>query len=275
MRWRSGELHAAVMTMCAVRDTSLHLTTTTPTSCSDAFERRLLQGVVHRLRLHPRVQRMESSWITNDRAPVPPDRRPQSDAQPAPAARRHARARARSQCGRPVRRGRRRWPRGSCLWLHAHIGAGCPMHPVGASHASSACLPRAAGSRFGMNSGATQRAAELAAADPANRAQLGRRRELGERRRPKELPRRAAFEHEPESAAARGVSGACGRGRPGVLHRHGRQATLKDEHPAQHPTVARQHATKPVFNTLAVSVLLLAPRSDARRKYSSKSARQK
>ena len=65
---------------------------------------------------------------------------------------------------------------------------------------------------FGMNSGATQRAVELAAADPANRPQLGRRRELGERRRPKELPRRAAFGHEPETAITHGALG----GREGI-----------------------------------------------------------
>jgi hypothetical protein len=51
--------------------------------------------------------------------------------------------------------------------------------------------------------------------------------------REKILPRRAAFEHEPESAAARGVSGARGTTAPGVLH--GRQATLKDEHPSPTP----------------------------------------
>ena len=37
---------------------------------------------------------------------------------------------------------------------HALHGARCPMHPVGASHACSACLPRAMDSIFGMNSGA-------------------------------------------------------------------------------------------------------------------------
>jgi hypothetical protein len=137
-------------------------------------------------------------------------RRSARDARPAPAARRHARARARSHGGRHTQLRHRRVGRAAAAWLHARIGARCPMHPVGASHSCSACLPRAIGSIFGMNSGATQRAVELAAADPANRAQLGRRRELGERRRPKKLPRRAAFEHEPESAAARGVSGARG-----------------------------------------------------------------
>jgi hypothetical protein len=112
------------------------------------------------------------------------------------------------------------------------------MHPVGASHACSTCLPRAStGSRFGMNSEATQRAVELAAADrdPANRAQLGRRRELGERSRPKKLPCRAAFEHE-WTSRREPLPAGCQvlAGRPGVLH--GRQATLKDEHPSPTPT---------------------------------------
>ena len=96
--------------------------------------------------------------------------------------------------------------RAAAVWLHARIGARCPMHPFGASHSGcSACLPRATGSIFGMNSGSTQRAVELAATDPANRARLGRCRELGERRRPKKLPRRAAFEQEP------GKAGRCPR----------------------------------------------------------------
>jgi hypothetical protein len=101
------------------------------------------------------------------------------------------------------------WPRGSCLAARTHWRA-MPDAP-GWCEPLVLSVPAARHpSIFGMNSGATQRAVELAAADPANRAQLGRRRELGERRRPKKLPRRAAFEHEPESAAARGVSGARG-----------------------------------------------------------------
>ena len=121
------------------------------------------------------------------------------------------------------------------------------MHPVGASHACSACLPRATGSRFGMNSGATQRAVELqlAAADPTRPTVRGLAVEsgapLGERRRPKQLPRRAAFEHvEPERAAASAALPAgCQAlaGRPGVLHGPGRQATLrKMKTQAQHPS---------------------------------------
>ena len=136
--------------------------------------------------------------------------------------------------------------RAAAAWLHARIGARCPMHPVRvwATRAHTACLPRATGSIFGMNSGETQRAVELAAADPANRARLGPRRELGERRRPKELPRRAAFEHEPERAAARGLSGARTRDDP-VRCTAARRRSKGNTPAAQHPST--QH---PVFNTL-------------------------
>ena len=41
-------------------------------------------------------------------------RRSPRDGRLAPAVRRHAGARAPSECGRPLRRGHRRWPRGSC-----------------------------------------------------------------------------------------------------------------------------------------------------------------
>jgi hypothetical protein len=134
---------------------------------------------------------------------------------------------------------------GSCLAVlsvpvRTHIGARCPQctRLVRATRAQRACrAPPASGSRFGMNSEATQRAVELAAADrdPANRAQLGRRRELGERSRPKKLPCRAAFEHE-WTSRREPLPAGCQvlAGRPGVLH--GRQATLKDEHPSPTPT---------------------------------------
>eukprot|EP00964_Phaeocystis_antarctica_P083594 scaffold52584_cov63-Phaeocystis_antarctica.AAC.5 len=64
-----------------------------------------------------------------------------------------------------------------------------------------------------MNSGATQRARanrELAAADPAHRAQLGRRLELAARSRPEILPCGAPFGHELETAAlVRGTLVGC------------------------------------------------------------------
>jgi hypothetical protein len=53
------------------------------------------------------------------------------DGRLAPAARRHARARARSQCGRPLRRGHRRWPRGSCLAAGGEAARGDQSAPGG------------------------------------------------------------------------------------------------------------------------------------------------
>ena len=125
---------------------------------------------------------------------------------------------------------------------------------------------------FGMNSGSTQRAVELAATDPANRARLGRCRELGERRRPKKLPRRAAFEQEP------GKAGRCPRAvrrsrddpvcctqrerervqsfiRAYKQQTNGGQATLKDENQHPSPTLRHLNPTPRVFNSLRVSVL--------------------
>ena len=61
-------------------------------------------------------------------------------------------------------------------------------------HAVAARLPRATGSVFGMNSGATQRADELAATDPVNRSQLGRRLELAAHSSPREMQVGAVFE---------------------------------------------------------------------------------
>ena len=45
-----------------------------------------------------------------------------------------------------------------------------------------------------MNSGATQRADELAATDPVNRSQLGRRLELAAHSRPQKMQVDAVFE---------------------------------------------------------------------------------
>ena len=55
-----------------------------------------------------------------------------------------------------------------------------------------------------------RRAGELAAADPAHRARLGRRLELVARSRPEILPCGAPFRHEPETA----ITHARGIGRP-------------------------------------------------------------
>jgi hypothetical protein len=98
-------------------------------------------------------------------------------------------------------------------WCCLNWARGAQSALVGDSdHAADAHRPRGMGSVFGTNSRATRRAGELAAADPANRARLGRRRELGERRRPKRLPGRAAFGHVPETAITHGALG----GREGI-----------------------------------------------------------
>ena len=126
----------------------------------------------------------------------------------APAAARHACQRPARQinCRRPARQ--RPTTLRLCGSGAAQIGCAAPnLHLVGDSRGG--CSPAA---RHGLGirhelSRATRRADELAAADTANRARLGRRRELGERRRPKELPRRAAFGHEPETAIDHGALG--------------------------------------------------------------------
>ena len=81
-----------------------------------------------------------------------------------------------------------------------------------AMHTPAAHRSRGAGSSFVMNSRATRRAGELAAADPANRARLGRRLELDARSRPEISPCGAPFGHEPETAIDHGALG----GREGI-----------------------------------------------------------
>ena len=73
--------------------------------------------------------------------------------------------------------------------------------------AAAAHRPRGAGSSFVMNSRATRRAGELAAADPAHRAWLGRRLQLDARSRMEKLPRGAPFGFELETAIDHGVLG--------------------------------------------------------------------
>ena len=70
--------------------------------------------------------------------------------------------------------------------------------------------PRATGSILGTNSRATQRAGELAAADPAYRARLARRLQLDARSRPETLLGGAPFGHALERALVRGKLVGCG-----------------------------------------------------------------
>ena len=112
-----------------------------------------------------------------------------------------------------------------------------------ATRAQRACrAPPASGSRFGMNSEATQRAVELAAllTRPTVRslAVVGSSANAEGRNNCRAARRSSTSRREPLPAGCQALAG-----RPGVLH--GRQATLKDEHPS--PTPSDQH---PVFNTL-------------------------
>ena len=72
----------------------------------------------------------------------------------------------------------------ACLAARSELARRGPFCTWLAIHALAARLPRATGSRSGMNSGTTQRADELAATDPVNRARLDRRLELVARSRP-------------------------------------------------------------------------------------------
>ena len=135
-------------------------------------------------------------------------RRSPRDRRLAPAVRRHARARARSDCGRPLRRGHRRWPHGSCLASRRRSDVRRPICTWWSIPAAAAHRPRGMGSVFGTNSRATRRAGELAAADPAHRARLGRRLELDARSRPEISPCGAPFGHELETAIDHGALGA-------------------------------------------------------------------
>jgi hypothetical protein len=73
--------------------------------------------------------------------------------------------------------------------------------------AAAAHRPRGTASAFGTNSRVTRRAGELAAADPANRARLGRRLQLAARSRMEKLACGASFGHEPERAIDHGALG--------------------------------------------------------------------
>ena len=75
--------------------------------------------------------------------------------------------------------------------------------------AAAAHRPRGMGSVFVTNSRATRRAGELAAADPAHRARLGRRLELDARSRPEISPCGAPFGHELERTLVCGNLVSC------------------------------------------------------------------
>ena len=107
-------------------------------------------------------------------------------------------------CGRP-----RRGSVAAVLPHWSHDDGRLPQR-VGSYARCHHLRPRATGSILGTNSRATQRADELAAADPVNRSQLGRRLELDARSRPEIWPCGAPFGHEAERALVRGKLVGCG-----------------------------------------------------------------
>ena len=122
-----------------------------------------------------------------------------------------------------------------------------------AMHTPAAHRPRGAGSSFVMNSRATRRAGELAAADPANRARLGRRLQLAARSWMEKLPRGAPFGVELERAIDHGALGGREAVRCAVRRLCGAQLTTPHAN-----TLSRGH---PARNTRSVSILLWAPRA--------------
>ena len=113
--------------------------------------------------------------------------------------------------------------------------------------------PQATGSILVTNSRATQRAGELAAADPAYRARRGRRLELAARSSPEVLLCGASFGHELERALVRGQRAGCGA-IPWAVRR---LCDAPSGTPRQNTGRAQHHDG----STAAVSVLKSPPRA--------------
>ena len=114
--------------------------------------------------------------------------------QPAPRTSGRA-ARLPARSSPPIAAGQRASGRPHCHSVASAAAALVARRPIctwWAMHAPAAHRPRGAGSSFVMNSRATRRAGELAAADPAKRARLARRLQLAARSRPEKLPRGAS-----------------------------------------------------------------------------------
>ena len=132
--------------------------------------------------------------------------------QPAPRTSGRA-ARLPARSSPPIAAGQRASGRPHCHSVASAAAALVARRPIctwWAMHAPAAHRPRGAGSSFVMNSRATRRAGELAAADPAKRARLARRLQLAARSRPEKLPRGAPFGIELETAIDHGVLGGRG-----------------------------------------------------------------
>ena len=109
-----------------------------------------------------------------------------------PAVWRRVRVRARSHCDRSLRAIGARRAAAAC-WQHSGTATTTRACTWRSMHAAGARRSRATGSSFGMNSRASQRADELAGADPANRARLAQPRQLAGRSWPRVRRRGARF----------------------------------------------------------------------------------
>ena len=98
----------------------------------------------------------------------------------------------------------------AACWQHSGTATTTRACTCRSIHAAGARRSRATGSSFGMNSRASQRADELAGADPANRAPLAHPRQLAGRSRPRIRLRGARFGDRLETGR---LNGRPGRGR--------------------------------------------------------------
>ena len=178
-----------------------------------------------------------------------------------PAVRRHARVRACSHCDRSVSPRHRRSPRGGCLLAAQRYSDDAARMHLESIHAAGARRSQATGSSFGMNSRASQRADELAGADPANRAPLAHPRQLAGRSRPRIRLRGARFGDGLETDHLNGRPGGreatrCavrplrGAGEPSLL------APRLDSVYTGSPTRAVQSINNPILEAAGLSQLV-------------------
>ena len=135
-------------------------------------------------------------------------RRSPRDGRLAPAAKRHAGARARSECDRPLRRGHRRWPRSSCLAAGGKAARGAQSAPGGGRFPRRLLTGRAARARYSART--RERRGVRANWPPLTRPTVrglavvcSSPHAAGWRK----LPCGAPFGHEPETAIDHGVLG--------------------------------------------------------------------
>ena len=173
-----------------------------------------------------------------------------------PAVWRHARVRACSHCDRSVSPRHRRSPRGGCLLAAQRYSDDAARMHLESIHAAGARRSQATGSSFGMNSRASQRADELAGADPANRAPLAHPRQLAGRSWPRIRRRGARFGDGLETGHLNGRPGGREATRCAVRPLRGAEGTTHLATLSRPPCVS-----PPRFGHLQFFILPRAPQS--------------